>query len=131
MATNVTVRTPSPSGSVLETQVDLAGFGTVLRSAGTVAAAGSLQTDAAAIAHDFENVSAADGTKGVILPIGLAGMQITVKNNVAAILKVYPNTGGTINAIAANSAISMANLTAAVFMCTAPNTWFTIPLLPS
>lgn len=133
MALNVTVRTPNASGSVFETQLDLLGFGTVLRSAGTVAAAGSLQTDATAIAHDCENVTAADGTKGVILPIGLTGMMIFVKNADAAnaVLKVWPGTAGTINALGANNSISMAAKTGAVFMCTAPNTWFTIPLLPS
>ena len=98
---------------------------------GTVAAAGTGQSDGGAVASDFSVVTGADGTKGVVLPTAVAGMQILIKNNTAAILKVYPATGGAINALSANAAISMASLTSATFAASSATQWFTCPLLPS
>lgn len=97
----------------------------------TVAATGSLQSDAAAIAVGFTLVSGADATKGVKLPAAAAGKICYVKNNAAAILKVWPSTGDGINAIAVDSNIAMASLTAAIFYAYDATTWYTIPLLPS
>lgn len=97
----------------------------------TVAATGSAQGDAAAITSGFTRVTAADGTKGVKLPAAVAGTVAIVKNNTAAVLKVYPNTSDAINALSADAAISMASLTSAVFVAYDATTWFTIPLLPS
>jgi predicted RecA/RadA family phage recombinase len=101
----------------------------------SVAAAGSVVGDATAITangvHNVVTVTAGDGTKGVILPAAVAGQLFFLKNNAAAILKVYPPTGGAINALSANAAISMASLTSAIFMFTSATTVMTIPLLPS
>jgi len=99
----------------------------------TVAAAGSSQSDAAAIAAGFTLVTAANGTKGVKLPAAAAGSICIVKNIDAAnaVLKVYPNTDDAINAIAANGALSMAAKTSAIFVAYDATTWYTIPLLPS
>lgn len=98
----------------------------------TVAATGTVQGDAAALGLGPNVVTGADGTKGVILPAVTGARVLQVKNNAAAILKVYPRTGGIVNALAANGAISMASLTSATFMTVDSGaTWFTIPLLPS
>lgn len=107
-------------------------FGTmpVIPSA-TVAAAGSLQADATAMTTGFTLVSGADATKGVKLPTAAAGLVCIVKNNAAAALKVYPFSGDAINAIAADSAISLGNNTSAVFVAYDATTWYTVPLLPS
>lgn len=104
----------------------------VLPSA-TVAAAGSAQGDAAAIATGITWVTAADGTKGVKLPAAAAGLVCFVKNDdtANAILKVYPNTDDTINALSADAALSMAAKTACMFVCYDGTAWFTVPLLPS
>jgi hypothetical protein len=99
----------------------------------TVAATGSSQSDAAAVAEGFTLVTAANGTKGVKLPAAAAGALCIVKNDDAAnaVLKVYPDTDDAINAIAANSALSMAAKTAALFVAYDATTWYTVPLLPS
>lgn len=97
----------------------------------TVAATGSDQAGAASVDVGFTLVSAADGTKGVKLPAAAAGKRVEIKNNVNAVLKVYPATGDAINAIAANSALSMAALTSAVFNAYDDTTWYTTPLVPS
>lgn len=97
----------------------------------TVAAAGSVQGDAAAVVEGFTLVSAADATKGVILPSAVAGMQVIIKNGAAAVLKIYPNTSDAINAIAANSALSIASLTSVLLVAYDATTWYSVPLLPS
>lgn len=97
----------------------------------TVAAAGSTQANAAAIATGFTLVSAADATKGVKLPAAAAGLVCIVKNNVNAVLKVWPSDADAINAIAADGAMSLAALTAAIFVAYDATTWYTLPLLPS
>ena len=97
----------------------------------TVAATGSAQGDAAALVLGFNLVTAADGTKGVILPAAAAGKQVRVKNNANAVLKVYPATSDAINALSINSAISIAAFTCPTFEAYDNTTWYTNPLLPS
>jgi predicted RecA/RadA family phage recombinase len=99
----------------------------------TVAATGSDQSGAAAIATGITWVTAADGTKGVKLPAAAAGLVCFVKNDdtANAVLPVYPNTDDTINALAANASLDMAAKTSAVFVCYDGTAWFTVPLLPS
>lgn len=62
---------------------------------GAVTAAGSSQTDAAVVSASLGVVAGADGTKGVILQ-GQAGDSVTIFNNSASTLKVYPPVGDTI-----------------------------------
>ena len=89
------------------------------------AAAGTNAATATAITADVNLVTAADGTKGVILPVGVAGMAIRVVNTVTpALLKVYPDTGGNINALGANVAFDLAAGQEATFVCTAALTWY-------
>ncbi len=100
-----------------------------------VAAAGSTQTDATSIGATtgFAHCTGADATKGVKLPAATAGKVVYIKNSDAAnaVLKVWPATGDAINAIAANSSLSMAAKTSAVFVAVDATTWYTIPLVPS
>lgn len=94
------------------------------------AAAGNSAGTSTAITADVNLVTAADGTKGVILPVGVAGMRMEVVNTVvtaAALLKVYPDTGGQINAAGANVAFSVAPGARAIFVCTAALTWQVAP----
>lgn len=69
----------------------VAGFGV------TVAAAGSLQSDAALIQTSMAIVTGADGTKGVVLLGGVEGDEVWIVNNSASTLKVYPPTGAAIS----------------------------------
>lgn len=121
---------PSSTGNVKLNGTAAESNSPVLPTA-TVAATGSIQGDAAQLADGFALVSAADGTKGVKLPVAAAGKRVTIKNNVNAVLKVWPSTGNAVNAIAANSSLSMAALTSAEFTAFDATTWFTNPLVPS
>lgn len=96
-----------------------------------VAAAGSVQGDATQLLEGFQVVTGADATKGVLLPVAVAGMLCIIKGTTAAVLKVWPATGAAINAIAANGSISVASLAPVIFIADSTTQWFTIPLLPS
>jgi hypothetical protein len=61
----------------------------------TYAATGSTQADAATIGAGLSIVTAADGTKGVILS-GQVGDSITIFNNSGSTCKVYPDSGAAI-----------------------------------
>lgn len=98
----------------------------------TVAAAGSVLADAAQLTASVCKVTAADGTKGVKLPaVPAAGTLMIIRNASASALKVWPDAAATINAIAANGAISMAANTSALFWADSTTQWYTLPLLPS
>lgn len=99
----------------------------------TVAAAGSVQGDAAAVATGFTLVTAADATKGVQLPTAVAGQICIIKNaDVAnAVLKIWPATGDAINALSVNAALSIAAKTSVMLVAYDATTWYTLPLLAS
>ena len=101
-------------------------------SVSTVAAAGSSNTDAAALGYGFVLVTAADGTKGVILPNAAAGTMIYVKNSSASALKVYPDASAAINALTATTgAYSMAAQTTSIFIAYSATQWYSLPLVAS
>lgn len=90
-----------------------------------VVAAGSTQADAAALtANATNNVSGADGTKGVILPAAVAGTVVKVYSSVATVgLKVYPASGDDINDGATDAAITIEGKTVATFTALDDTTW--------
>lgn len=98
----------------------------------TVAAAGTTLATATSMNPGFVLVSAADATKGVVLSSStVAGDVYIIKNNAAAILKVYPVTGGTINAGAASAALSVPASTSLILVAYTSAAAYSIPLVPS
>jgi hypothetical protein len=107
----------------------------------SVVATGSAQTDAAVISLGVTYVSGGDGTKGVVLSApdaALNGGEVyLIKNAASAVLKVYPPTGGAINALSTNAAISIASVCTVMLinmwsdLTKTGGTWYTFPLLPS
>lgn len=97
----------------------------IILKSGDVAAAGSTQANATALTYRNNNVTAADGTKGVVLPaIADAGHMVVVYNSVATNgLKVYPATGGTINGGSANAAVVIEGKTLAIFVASSSGNW--------
>ena len=105
----------------------------VLGGVGTLAAAGSVQANAAQIAAATTTVTGADGTKGVILPATpVVGQEVSVINTAGSTLKVYPDssgTGGTINGGSANASVNLATLKSATYVCTnttGANQWWSL-----
>jgi hypothetical protein len=97
------------------------------------AAAGSTRADATAMTASFNWVTAADATKGVILPAPTAGRVIAVKNDdtANAVLKVYAPGSAKINGVAGTTAFSMAAKTACFYVAYDTTDWFSIPLVAS
>jgi hypothetical protein len=116
-------------GTVSATDITTTG-GLYIKSA-TVAATGSTQSDAASVSDGFTLVSAADGTKGVKLPAAIAGRTVILKNNVAAVLKVWPASGDGINAITVDSNFTITNLSACMLVAYDSTTWYSVPLVAS
>ena len=134
--TGATITSPTISGgsisgatSVSATDITTTG-GFYLKSA-TVAAAGSTQANAAAVSDGFTLVSAADGTKGVVLPAAVAGRTVILKNNANAVLKVWPASGDAVNAIAVDSNYVLAAYTSSLLVAYDSTTWYSVPLLAS
>lgn len=127
---DVTLVNPTVSGTLTG---DVAGNVTLPVAA--VAAAGSSDTDAAAItAYGVVHATGADGTKGVKLPAAAAGKVVVIKNSDAAnaVLKVYPATGDKINSgTATTGSLNMAAKTSTVLVAIDATDWFSVPLLPS
>lgn len=96
----------------------------------STAAAGSTTTDAgvlpAATATTYPT-TAADGTKGVRINAAdkVTGRTLFIGNQVAAILKVYPPSGGTINGASADVAFSSVSGKGVIIQClsSGSNTW--------
>lgn len=89
------------------------------------AAAGNSQATGTALVGQLCPVTAADGTKGVVLPTPKLGTAVYVLNTVAnAVLKVYPASGGQINAAGANAAVSLGGGQGAWFIGTSSTQWY-------
>lgn len=100
----------------------------VIRGVGSLAATGSTAADAAIVDDSYGvlQVTAADGTKGVILqttPALAVGFEIRIHNVANAILKIYPPTGGNFNSGTTDAAISVTAKRPAVLVNLGSNLW--------
>jgi hypothetical protein len=97
-----------------------------LLATSTIAAAGADQTDATAITTGRVMVTAADGAKGVILPVAEVDMAVEIVNTVSnQDLLVYPNTGAQINALTVTTgAFTLGAGQSAIFYCDAALHWY-------
>ena len=129
--TGATISGGTISGATSVSASDITTTGGLYLKTATVAATGSTQANAAAVSDGFTLVSAADGTKGVVLPAAVAGRTIILKNGAAAILKVWPAVGDGINAIAVDSNYVLAANTSSLLIAYDATTWYSVPLLAS
>lgn len=94
-------------------------------------AGGSAIGNAAALSAGFNRVSGADNTAAVKLPVAAAGLVVLVKSAVnGKTLPVFPQVNSSIDAIAANSAITLgatATGAAAMFVATNATHWNCFP----
>ena len=129
--TGATISGGTISGATSVSASDITTTGGLYLKTATVAATGSTQANAAAVSDGFTLVSAADGTKGVVLPAAVAGRTVILKNGAAAILKVWPASGDGINAIAVDSNYVLAANTSSLLVAYDATTWYSVPLLAS
>lgn len=95
----------------------------------SLAALGSTQATGATVTASLVIVTAADGTKGVVLPAGQVGDEVTIFNNSASTLKVYPPVGAAIAVPGtglgtANTAFSHLTFKVAKYVCQSSTQWF-------
>jgi len=92
-----------------------------------VSAAGTTQGTATGLVSNINNVTVVTAAAaGVRLPTAVAGMRILIRNSDSAdTLSIYPATGGTINALAANAAFTLAAGSTIELMATTTTQWYT------
>jgi hypothetical protein len=92
-----------------------------------VSAAGTTQGTATGLVSNINNVTVVTAAAaGVRLPTAVAGMRILIRNSDSAdTLSIYPATGGTINALAANAAFTLAAGSTTELMATTTTQWYT------
>ena len=106
--------------------------GAVRLPVASVAATGNSQGTAAALSEGINVVTAADDTKGVVLPTAVAGMVVIVKNTVSGkTLKVYPATGAAVNAVAANGSYDLGSVLSTLLVASSTTQWYSVPLVAS
>jgi sugar lactone lactonase YvrE len=92
-----------------------------------VSAAGTTQAGATGLVSNINNVTVVTAAAaGVRLPTAVAGMRILIRNSDSAdVLSIYPATGGTINALAANAAFTIIAGATIELMATTATQWYT------
>lgn len=109
------------------TGVTIASGNTLKLDLGTIAAAGSTNADATAVADQLTYVTASDGTKGVILPESTGTGAIYIIHNTvnAQNLKVYPDASGQINGGTATTGnVVVAGEETGFFIDAGTNVWY-------
>lgn len=97
-----------------------------------VAGAGTVIGDAAALSTGITVITGANGTVGWILPVTTGGDIVILKGTTAGVAKLWPQTGGQINAVGTSTAMSLASGVIPVILISISATqWYTFPLLPS
>ena len=93
-----------------------------------VAAAGSTQATATALTKDLNNVTSSTAVSaiGVILPTAIAGMEITILNNSANTINIYPATSAQINALGANNPLTLTAGSKSRVVATTSTQWYTL-----
>lgn len=117
----------NPRISIDDADVSSAIRDMVSSATGITAYAGGGQANATVLAAAFNRVTTvATAADSVKLPVARAGMTIVVKNAGASSMNVFPATGGTINALSANTAFAVASGAAAMFVSTLAGAWDTV-----
>lgn len=120
-------------GAVTVTSVTTSGNATVggygLRSVGNaLTAAGTTRADALQLAKEINNITTAAASTGVILPVGVVGMRITVFNAGANAIKVYASASETIDGTAGATGVALTNAKRCDYFFVAANTWISAQL---
>lgn len=91
-------------------------------------AAGTTRADALQLAKQINNITTATSGTGVILPVGVIGMRITVFNGGANPIQVYASASETIDTIAGATGVPLTNAKRCDYFFTAANTWISAQL---
>jgi hypothetical protein len=86
-------------------------------------ATGTTRTDALQLAKQVNNVTTTAAGTGVILPVGIVGMRITIFNAGANALQVYASASETIDGVAGATGVPLTNAKRCEYFYLAANTW--------
>lgn len=119
--------TITPSGGDTSVTGTLAATTYFLRSVGNaLTATGSTRTDALQLAKEINNVTTAAAGTGVILPVGVIGMRITIFNAGANLIQVYASASETIDTVAGATGVPLTNALRCEYFYVAANTWISM-----
>jgi len=123
---NFTLKVSADGSTFFNALKMLAGSGrTALKAnASGLSAAGTTQGTATAITNQTNEFTTVAASSGAILPSPEQGEFIFVANAGANAMNVYPATGHTINALAANTAFSLAAGKNAMFWAATASKWY-------
>lgn len=91
-------------------------------------AVGTNRATALQLAKQVNNVTTAASGTGVILPVGVIGMVITVYNNGANAIKVYASASETIDTVAGATGVTLTDALRCQYTYVAANTWISAQL---
>jgi hypothetical protein len=91
-------------------------------------AAGTNRATALQLAKQRNIVTTAASGTGVILPVGVIGMRITIFNDGANAITVYASGSETIDTVAGSTGVPLTNTKRADFFFDAANTWISAQL---
>jgi hypothetical protein len=98
-----------------------------IRSVATsISAAGSTQGTGTVLAKEFNQVSTVASGAGVVLPVGVPGLAITITNSSVNSLLVYPASGASINALATNVGYTQSTLATIQYITLTGTQWYTV-----
>ena len=99
----------------------------LIRSVATgISAAGSTQGTGTVLAKEFNQISTVASGAGVVLPVGVPGLAITITNSSANSLIVYPASGASINALATNAGYTHSTLATLQYITLTGTQWYTV-----
>jgi hypothetical protein len=91
-------------------------------------AVGTNRATALQLAKERNIVSSAAAGTGVVLPVGVIGMEVMVFNNGANLIQVYASASETIDGTAGSTGVALTNALRAVYVFNAANTWVSAQL---
>jgi hypothetical protein len=118
--TSLAVTGNATMANVVASTYDITGVATGISAAGTTQAGGTV------LAKAINVVSTVLSGNGVVLPVAVAGMRITVVNTSANSLAVYPAASGIINSQAANAAYTQPAGARLDFVSISTTQWYTL-----
>ena len=91
-------------------------------------AVGTNRADALQLAKQVNRVTTAASGTGVILPVGVIGMVITVYNDGANAINVYASASETVDTVAGVTGVTLTNALRCQYTFVAANTWISAQL---
>ncbi len=91
-------------------------------------AVGTNRATALQLSAQVNNITTATSGTGVILPVGVVGMRITIFNAGANLIQVYASASETIDTTAGSSGVALTNTKRCEYFFVATNTWISAQL---